>query len=198
MTNKQAKHFLKEFLGDKPNFREDRPGQDEEVYRQMDMLAEAIDVAISALEGKDTDVPSKDTIYRRAAIDALNKEIIKRRLLDDVNDGMLDEFDTEDILRKLPPAQPERIQNNAVHLCDSCQYTYVTCPSHGNDAVFGDGKGNDNICACNKYRPISAQSVDKAYLCDWFINSVGGEPTWTEEHILELANDFYVIPKEKR
>lgn len=54
-------------------------------------------------------------------------------------------------------AQPERIQNNAVHLCDSCQYTYVTCPSHGNDAVFGDGKGNDNICACNKYRPISAQ-----------------------------------------
>ena len=54
-------------------------------------------------------------------------------------------------------AQPECIQNNAVHLCDSCQYTYVTCPSHGNDAVFGDGKGNDNICACNKYRPISAQ-----------------------------------------
>ena len=60
-------------------------------------------------------------------------------------------------LNELPPAQPERIQNNAVHLCDSCQYTYVTCPSHGNDAVFGDGKGNDNICACNKYRPISAQ-----------------------------------------
>lgn len=140
--------------------------------------------------------------------------------------------------KRFPSAQPERIQNNAVHLCDSCQHTYVTCPSHGNDAVFGDGKGNDNICACNKYRPISAQPerpeqpesarkycaecdhiemcrwypyegcdfrslpsaqpVDKAYLCDWFINSVGGEPTWTEEHVLELVNDFYVIPKEKR
>ena len=50
----------------------------------------------------------RDTIYRQAAIEALNKEIIKRRLLDDVNDGMLDEFATEDILRKLPPAQPER------------------------------------------------------------------------------------------
>lgn len=51
---------------------------------------------------------SADSISRKAAIEALNKEIIKRRLLDDVNDGMLDEFDTEDILRKLPPAEPKR------------------------------------------------------------------------------------------
>lgn len=65
------------------------------------------------------------------------------------------------IVEQMPPAQPERIQNNAVHLCDSCQYTYVTCPSRGNDAVFGDGKGNDNICACNKYRPIFAQPERK-------------------------------------
>lgn len=49
-----------------------------------------------------------DLISRQAAIDALNKEIIKRRLLDDVNDGMLDEFDTETILKKLPSAQPEQ------------------------------------------------------------------------------------------
>lgn len=63
--------------------------------------------------------------------------------------------------KELPSAQPERIQNNVVHLCDSCQYTYATCPSHGNDAVFGDGKGNDNICACNKYLPISAQPERK-------------------------------------
>ena len=47
-----------------------------------------------------------DTISRSAAIKALNTEIIKRRLLDDVNDGMLDEFDTESILRRLPSAQP--------------------------------------------------------------------------------------------
>lgn len=52
------------------------------------------------------EVTTSDTISRRAAIDALYKEIIKRRLLDDVNDGMLDEFDTEDILRKLPSAEP--------------------------------------------------------------------------------------------
>lgn len=72
-----------------------------------------------------------------------------------------DEYFREQFVKSieaLPPAQTERIQNNAVHLCDSCQYTYATCPSHGKDAVFGDGKGNDNICACNKYRPISAQT----------------------------------------
>ena len=47
-----------------------------------------------------------DMISRQEAIKALNTEIIKRRLLDDVNDGMLDEFDTESILKALPPAQP--------------------------------------------------------------------------------------------
>lgn len=43
-----------------------------------------------------------DLISRQAAIKALYAEIIKRRLLDDVNDGTLDEFDTESILRALP------------------------------------------------------------------------------------------------
>lgn len=34
-------------------------------------------------------------------------------------------------------------------------------------------------------------------LCDWYINSVDEteEPKWTPEHIDELTNDFYVIPK---
>lgn len=50
-----------------------------------------------------------DTISRQAAIVALYKEIIKRRLLDDFYDGMLDEFDTEAILRKLPSAEPQWI-----------------------------------------------------------------------------------------
>jgi len=48
-----------------------------------------------------------DLISRQAAIDALNAEIMKRRLLDDINDGKLDEFDTESIIRQLPPIQPE-------------------------------------------------------------------------------------------
>lgn len=48
-----------------------------------------------------------DLIRRQDAIDALYREIIKRRLLDEMYDGALDEFQTEEILRKLPPAQPE-------------------------------------------------------------------------------------------
>lgn len=41
MTKDEAKEFLREFLKDRPNFRKEHPGQDEEVYRQMDRLAEA-------------------------------------------------------------------------------------------------------------------------------------------------------------
>ena len=51
---------------------------------------------------------SKKTIYLEDAINALHNEIVKRRISEDVNDdGSLDEFDTESILRRLPPAQPE-------------------------------------------------------------------------------------------
>ena len=103
---------------------------------------------------------SKDTIYREDAILAMANALwhYPNDCYKNLNVYEFAKALAELGLRSLPSAQPERIQNNAVHLCDSCQYTYVTCPSHGNDAVFGDGKGNDNICACNKYRPISAQT----------------------------------------
>lgn len=44
-------------------------------------------------------------------------------------------------------------------------------------------------------------NLDTAYdadtLKDWYISSVGPEPpVWTDEHIEELLNDFYVIPKD--
>ena len=84
-------------------------------------------------------------------------ELVKNSYYD-LAESMEDTWAMVADVEKLPSAQPERIQNNVVHLCDSCQYTYATCPSHGNDAGFGDGKGNDNICACNKYLPISAQA----------------------------------------
>lgn len=43
----------------------------------------------------------------------------------------------------------------------------------------------------------SNESYDFATLADWYINSVSSDdtPVWTEEHIEELLNDFYVIPK---
>lgn len=46
---------------------------------------------------------------------------------------------------------------------------------------------------------ISQQAVTESDLIDWYINSVDeSEPVWTEEHIYELFNDFYLIPKENR
>ena len=90
-----------------------------------------------------------DLISRQAAIDALNKEIIKRRLLGDVNNGMLDEFDTEDILRKLPSAQPERdIPIKPIETTDKAwgiPHRQAVCPRCdyylGHVAFLGDYKG---------------------------------------------------------
>lgn len=41
-------------------------------------------------------------------------------------------------------------------------------------------------------------AYDFATLADWYISSVNGKdtPLWTEEHLTELLNDFYLIPKE--
>ena len=52
-------------------------------------------------------------------------------------------------VRALQPAQPD----NQTNLCDSCDYLYPDCPSKNDDVIFGNGIGNDNICACNKYKP---------------------------------------------
>lgn len=44
---------------------------------------------------------------------------------------------------------------------------------------------------------IESNAMDSGTLSDWYISSVGNEsPVWTEEHIDELLNDFYVIPKD--
>lgn len=40
------------------------------------------------------------------------------------------------------------------------------------------------------------EAMDKATLTDWYISSVGNEdPVWTDAHIEELFNDFYLFPK---
>ena len=45
---------------------------------------------------------------------------------------------------------------------------------------------------------ITDKSVDEGYLNDWYISSVtDAEPKWTEAHIKELVNDFYLIPKQE-
>lgn len=69
----------------------------------------------------------KDTIYRQDAIDALHYEIVRRRVDEDTNDdGALDEFDTEAILRQLPSAQPERKTGKWIYITDG-HYEYFKC-----------------------------------------------------------------------
>lgn len=97
-------------------------------------------------------------ISLQAAIDAARDRMGKGET--NIGDTFIECF--EMILNALPSAQPD----NQIHLCDSCEYNYPDCPCKPNDVIFGNGKGNDNICACNKYNP-SAQpdkdALDDAY-----------------------------------
>lgn len=45
----------------------------------------------------------------------------------------------------------------------------------------------------------SEDAIDSGYLEDWYINSIDNTipPIWTTEHIEELLNDFYVLPREE-
>lgn len=87
-----------------------------------------------------------DLISRQAAIYEV-KELIR------MGDCYCDEHSIIGTLNSLPPVQLERIIGNAINLCDSCAHNYPECPSKAEDVIFGDGKGNDNVCACNKYMP---------------------------------------------
>lgn len=45
-------------------------------------------------------------------------------------------------------------------------------------------------------KSLEEASCDFPTLADWYISSVDEEPpVWTEEHIKELLEDFYVIPR---
>lgn len=59
---------------------------------------------------------------------------------------------------------------------------------------FARGKG---IVLNSEQNSVAIESVDAAYLYDWYISSVDDNPPhWTEEHINELCKDFYLIPKK--
>lgn len=90
-------------------------------------------------------------------------------------------------LKQLPYAQPD----NKVNLCDSCKYSYPDCPS-GNDVIFGNGTGNDNICACSKYEP-SAQPERK--MGKWIRHkNKDGE---YYGHDCSVCGEWYVMPYGK-
>lgn len=62
----------------------------------------------------------KRLIYVEDAIEALHDEIVRRRIDENTNDdGALDEFDTEAILRRLPSAQPQDIARDIATIIEN-------------------------------------------------------------------------------
>lgn len=71
-----------------------------------------------------------------------------------------------------PNNQKVDICDNKVNLCDSCKLNYPDCMS--DNIIFGDGKGDDNICACNTYTPITSSNViedSEEHFPNRFLNS---------------------------
>lgn len=55
----------------------------------------------------------------------------------------------------------------------------------------------DEAPAVDAVEVVQKEAVDYGYLADWYIRSVTNDPpVWTEEHIEELFNDFYLVPKD--
>ena len=90
-----------------------------------------------------------DIVRRQDVIDYL----VTNMAWYDEEEREVDGDEKRSIITDLINGVPSAKLNNKVHLCDSCEYTYETCPSHDEDAIFGDND-NFNICACNEYIPI--------------------------------------------
>ena len=58
------------------------------------------------------------------------------------------------VRRRLGPM----VSGNSVHLCDSCSQGFPECSAWIDDVIWGDGKGNDNICGCAKYTPLAKKA----------------------------------------
>lgn len=89
-----------------------------------------------------------DLIRRQDAIDVVKKWFDKIELNGDICiDGLI--------------SLSSALQDNQVHLCDSCKHPYPDCPSKNDDVIFGNGNWEDNICACVKYVPSAQQWKEK-------------------------------------
>ena len=43
------------------------------------------------------------------------------------------------------------MENTKINLCDTCTFNYPECDAKGDQIVFGNGKGNDNVIFCKEY-----------------------------------------------
>ena len=108
-----------------------------------------------------------DTISRQAAIDAMcsvcGHDCDKSEFVYNApQDEQVIMCPEHYALSTLPSAQPKI--NNQINLCDSCRHTYPDCPAGEDDVLFGNGAGNDNICACGKYE-VSGQTESDWISC---------------------------------
>ena len=86
--------------------------------------------------------------------------------------------------------------NNQVNLCDSCTYTYPECPSEKDDVIFGNGIGNDNICACNKYQPTVQPVATDTNVGDTISRQAALEKVRTmQTYKLFVGDDMILIDK---
>ena len=130
-----------------------------------------------------------DLISRQAAIKALHDEIVRRRIDEDTNDdGTLDEFDTEAILRRLPSAQPEQIARDIATIIENEQDRRVVLKNAEHTKTH----------SCENQRTethdlVSRDAVIKAilqldnliYTVPDYIDAVRSVPSWRgEEHEL--------------
>ena len=156
----------------------------------------------------------RDTIYRQAAIDAADRADYTGLTVEDVkkvtdevvkeikklpsarsDNGYSDGF-TDGYKRGLTDVQPD----NQINLCDSCDYSYPDCPSGSDDVIFGNGIGNDNICACNKYKPSAQPEIVRCRECKycehWYADK-GRCFLWHEEGI-DVFEDGFCNYAERR
>ena len=53
----------------------------------------------------------------------------------------------------------ERLNITETHLCNNCEFLFPEC--NGNDIVFGNGKGNDNVVMCDCYKKQTLKEMEK-------------------------------------
>ena len=88
-------------------------------------------------------------------------DLIDRQALCEYALNQKDKSVTPNDIMRFPPAEPD----NQINLCDSCDYSFPECPSKNDDVIFGNGTGNDNICACNKYKPSAKPEPEDFEWC---------------------------------
>jgi len=88
-----------------------------------------------------------DTKKQESTSDSISKQVAVEAITS--YNGVVDKSVAKRILIQLPSAQPTL--NNQINLCDTCKHNYPDCPAGEDDVLYGNGEGNDNICACGKY-----------------------------------------------